>query len=373
MIPNRFTICFGVFVVMALSNAVVPVLPSLADGTTAQGLVYSAYFIGAFLMTLPAGVLSDRMDPVRLIQAGLGITLLSGISFFLAPGGFYPLLLARFFEGLAGGLYMSSSLAWVNEQTDHERLSGIFMAMLNGGLVAGLLATGWLVDFFHNPYTGLAVFTWTALGCFLLCTLMKPGTAMPREWGTFPEETVGQRLIRIGSQYFWLWVSGIILIGASGVVTAIYPDYSDAGPSNLAMAVAAMNIATIVTVTLVSRITLPPVISIRISAVLLGAAVVACLVTPLSFILVGVTMGVIMISQMAFLAEREIQQGTVMGVFNTASYCGMSSLPPLVAYISERSGFPAAFILTAALCLVAAIIVGRCADCTVKKPRQVSA
>jgi MFS family permease len=367
MLQNRITACFGVFVVMALSNAVVPVLPSLAGGTTAQGLIYSAYFVGAFLMTLPAGLLADRIDPVRLVQAGLGITLLSGIGFFLAPGGFYPILLARLFEGVAGGLFMSSALAWVNEQSDHERLSGIFMAMLNAGLVVGLLATGWLVERVHDPYSGLAVFTAASLGAFLLSLVMRPGTAMPREWGTFPEETAIRRLVRVGSQYYWLWISGIILIGASGVVTAIYPDYSDLNPSSLAMAVAAMNIATMVTVMSISRMALPPVPSIRISALLLAAAMIICLFSPWGFILVGITQGVIILCQMAFLAETEVQQGTVMGVFNTASYCGMSILPSMAAFVAEMGGFPVAFISTAALCLLAAAIVGRCSACRVQK------
>ena len=46
---------------MALSNAVVPVLPDFAEGAALQGVVYSAYFLGAFLTVLPAGIASDRI------------------------------------------------------------------------------------------------------------------------------------------------------------------------------------------------------------------------------------------------------------------------------------------------------------------------
>jgi hypothetical protein len=197
---------------------------------------------------------------------------------------------------------------------------------------------------------------------------MKPGTAMPREWGVFPEESMAKRLVRVGSQYYWLWISGIILIGASGVVTALYPDYSDLGPASLAMAVAGMNIATMVTVMTISRMALPPVPSIRISALLLAAAMIICLLSPWGFVLVGITQGVIILSQMAFLAETEVQQGTVMGVFNTASYCGMSVLPTMAAFAAERGGFPLAFVSTAILCLLAAVMVGRCSVCRVRKP-----
>ena len=40
---------------MALSNAIVPVLPSYAEGSALQGVIYSAYFLGAFVTTFLAG------------------------------------------------------------------------------------------------------------------------------------------------------------------------------------------------------------------------------------------------------------------------------------------------------------------------------
>lgn len=363
MTLNEALVCLGVFAVMALSNAVVPVLSDLADGTTAEGFLYSAYFFGAFIMTLPAGLLSDRTDPVRLIQAGLLMTCISGAALVLAPGSFIISLFFRFFEGLAGGLFISSALAWVNEQTYHEKLSGTFMALLNGGLIAGLLVTGWLVETVHNPLMGLAFFTLVSGAAFLCGLMLKKGTASPREFGCFPEETLRSRLARIGRRYRWLWISGIILMGASGVVTALYPGFTGASPTVLAAVVSAMNIATMVTVIVVSRMQLPPIPSIRVSAVILALAMILCTITPAGFVLVGIALGITMISQMAFLAENEVQQGTVMGVFNTASYCGMTIFPPAAAFVAENSGFLSAFFMTGAVCVVAALVVGRCDAC----------
>lgn len=42
---RNLPILLGVFVVMALSNAVVPVLPAFAGGAAMQGAVYAAYFL----------------------------------------------------------------------------------------------------------------------------------------------------------------------------------------------------------------------------------------------------------------------------------------------------------------------------------------
>jgi MFS family permease len=63
---TRFTLFFGVFAVMALSNAIVPVLPSFAGSSALQGAIYAAYFLGAFISTLPSGILSDRIGRIPL-------------------------------------------------------------------------------------------------------------------------------------------------------------------------------------------------------------------------------------------------------------------------------------------------------------------
>ncbi|MDD4126825.1 MAG: MFS transporter, partial [Methanomicrobium sp.] len=77
---TKLTVFLGIFTVMALSNAIVPVLPFFADEMPAiQGVIFSAYFLGAFLTVLPAGVLSDKIGKMPLIKAGLIFTVFSGI------------------------------------------------------------------------------------------------------------------------------------------------------------------------------------------------------------------------------------------------------------------------------------------------------
>jgi len=90
---------------MALSNAVVPVLPTYTANSALQGAIYSAYFLGAFLTTLPGGILSDRYGRIPIIRLGLGIMVLSEIllSFSLAP---FPVI----FSDLSKGSESESSL-----------------------------------------------------------------------------------------------------------------------------------------------------------------------------------------------------------------------------------------------------------------------
>ncbi len=76
---QRLSLVIGIFIIMALSNAIVPVLPEFADEMPAlQGIIFSAYFFGAFVMVLPAGVLGDRFGRKPFIIAGLLFTVVSG-------------------------------------------------------------------------------------------------------------------------------------------------------------------------------------------------------------------------------------------------------------------------------------------------------
>jgi len=110
---QRLPLLLGVFAVMALSNAVVPVLPSLAEGTALQGAIYSAYFFGAMLTVIPAGILSDRIGRVPLLRAGLVLTLVSG-ALILVISDPVALLVIRAVEGVAAGLFVPAAMSWIN-------------------------------------------------------------------------------------------------------------------------------------------------------------------------------------------------------------------------------------------------------------------
>ena len=131
------------FAVMALSNAIVPVLPAYTDSSAAQGAIYSAYFLGAFISTLPAGILSDRYGRVPVIRAGLAITVASGffLSVLVLP---VPVIIVRIIEGIGAGFFVAAAMSYINSLSDHERMSGYLMASLNAGLVIGLVCAGWL-------------------------------------------------------------------------------------------------------------------------------------------------------------------------------------------------------------------------------------
>ncbi len=155
---TRVSLFFGMFAVMALSNAIVPVLPVYADSSAVQAAIYSAYFLGALVSTLPAGILSDRYGRVPVIRIGLAITIASGflLSVLILP---VPVIIARIIEGVGAGFFVAASMSYINSLSDHEQMSGYLMASLNAGLVIGLVFAGWLAAHNPNPNSGILVFS----------------------------------------------------------------------------------------------------------------------------------------------------------------------------------------------------------------------
>jgi len=349
---ERFALFTGIFSVMALSNAIVPVLTRYAPDSLWQGMIYAAYFFGAFATTLPAGILSDKYGRIPLVRVGLLLSLISGclLAVIVAP---VPVILLRFLEGAGAGFFVAAAMAHVNSHPDHARLSGIFMAVLNAGLVMGLVLSGWLAVQLAHPVSGIVVFS-IAIAIATLGSLrlsVPPFISMPRDTRV---------LIPLLHDYRWLWYSGIILVGITGVLTSLYPKFSGLPPDILGIWIAGMSVATIVTVLVISQMPFSPVIVIRGAAVLMACSVLIAFVTPLGFIFAGAVAGVVMIAQMAFLADIRGHQGTAMGLFSTSSYLGMSILPVAIGVLADVSGFFFAFLCTALLAVTVAMTIGWC-------------
>jgi len=349
----HLTLFLGIFAVMALSNAIVPVLPLYGENSSAQGMIYSAYFLGAFLVTLPAGILSDRFGRIPFIRLGLALTVTSGLFLAVTSGGPWVVPAARFFEGIGAGLFVAAAMSLVNSDPDHIRLSGFLMAFLNAGLVAGLLLAGWLAVFLQVPASGILLFSFLAM--------------VPAFCGFFIHEPArSSASIRCStvfgfiSRYRWLWYSSIVLIGITGVIISLYPKLSGASSDVLGLWIAGMSIATIAAVLIYSRTTVHPVTAIRWSALLIAASVILAFWSAAGILLIGALAGVVMIAQMAFLATLQKHQGIIMGLFSMTSYLGMAILPFAAGFAADFLGFFGAFCLTALCSVTVAVSISRC-------------
>jgi len=348
---TAFTLFSGIFFVMALSNAIVPVLPAYAENSSMQGAIYAAYFLGAFLSTLPAGMLSDHFGRVPLIRSGLIITIASGLllSLISAP---HLVLAARFIEGIGAGCFVAASMSYVNSRPDHEKMSGYFMALLNAGLVLGLVLAGWLALHSSNPSAGILLFAGLAFvpGCTSFFMTDAGHSSAPFNAAIF---------FSCVRDYRWLWFSSVVLIGITGVVSSLYPQFSGASFESLGYWIAGMSVATIGAVVIASRASLPPIPAIRWSAVLMAAGVMFAFFSPWGFAVLGAVAGLVMIAQMAVLAGVQEHQGVVMGLFSTTSYLGMTILPFIAGLFADMTGFFWAFCITAFFAVLVAVTIGQ--------------
>ncbi len=128
-----------------------------------------------------------------------------------------------------------------------------------------------------------------------------------------------------------------------------------------------MSGATAIAILFVSQVKFATVPTIRIAAMFSAAAVIASYVISWAFIVIRAFAGIIMIAQLAFLADVGKEQGTFMGLFNTSSYRWMTIIPFIITFIAELFGFLPAFLIPALLCLVVAATIGLCMQCRVEK------
>lgn len=359
------TLYLGIFSVMALSNAIIPDLASYASGTALQGQIFSAYFLGAFLLTLPVGILSDRWGHTYFIRAGLLLTIVSGV-LLLMDSSVYMTLFARLVEGVGAGLFIASAMSYINSRTDHTRSIGIFMALLNIGLIAGLIISGLASKALGYRSAGIMFFLVVSIIPFIISILgsFDGRKAILLSSPGFP---VLQNLVLNLKKYFWMWFSAVVLVGITGAVTALYPQFSGNSPETIGLQISAMNGATAIAILFVSHMKFTPIPTIQVAALISAVAVIAAYVSSWAFIVIGAFTGIIMIAQLAFLADAGKEQGTFMGLFNTSSYLGMTIIPFFITFIAEHLGFLTAFLITGSFCIIVAGTIGLCIPCRVEK------
>lgn len=360
---SLFTIFSGIFLIMALSNAIVPVLPGIGGDLQMQTYLFSAYFLGAMIMTLPGGIISDRVGQGPVLASSLLITFLSGILLFILhdPG---ILVLVRVGEGVGAGLFVSAALSWINYQRDHLHLAGIFMALLNGGLLCGLIAGGW-IDLADEIVTeGVLLFTLLFIPVLAILPLILPRRGVrTREATIGPPVSLATLIADAGGMVIreWpLWYSVIILLGMTGFVQAIYPEISSLPPARVSMILAGMNLATIISTLLAPRIRTEPVLLIRMSAVLMAGFVLIFPTFWVAVVLIGYVAGVIIISQIHYLSVAEEHQGIAMGLFSTAQYAGMTIIPGIGGGVATAWSVMHSSVIIVILALISVITIGWC-------------
>lgn len=371
MDKNRLLLYMTVFLIMGLSNSVIPVLPEIAalwqgnGGVLASSLLFSGYFIGALLTMLPFGMLSDRYEKRSLILIAITLTLVSGVV-LLTSGNLYMLVLARLIEGVACGAFFPVAYALLSEYPQRNRYIGEFNFLLNAGLAAGVALAGYLAEWHIRG--GVLVFTLMAVLVLAAgISALRRGDAGPGMTQTKSKKVrVDRREDKLPSpgtiaghfadrDFYRIWVISFLLFGISGVLTAFYPEYSQdmLSKTALGLSIAAMYVSAMAANIVVGRMDIQYNILIRGGVMIAVCGALLAIAYPLpGFALIGAGSGAAMIGLPVAVAHMRIPRGLAMGIFNTYTYAGMGLMPVIAGILLLFSGFEFVFAVCAIVLLL---------------------
>ncbi|MDW7733263.1 MAG: MFS transporter [Methanolobus sp.] len=359
MDKNRFLLYSTVFLIMGLSNAVIPVLPEIAAGNHgtygafASSLLFSGYFIGALLTMLPFGFFSDRYDRLKFVVLAILLTLISGLTLLLSEN-LYILVIARLVEGTACGAFFPVAYALLSEYEQRNRYIGEFNFLLNAGLALGVALAGYLATWYIKSgvllFTVMAGILFTA-GIFFLAGRSKPEKVRVGNPASRPDlRSIAGNFTN--TKYLRIWIIAFLLFGLTGVIIAFYPDYSQDFLSKTALgfSIAALYVSAMVSNILVGRMDLKYNTMIRAGAVIAVIGTLVAIHHPIAgFTLIGIGSGTGMIGLPVAVSHMNIERGLAMGIFNTYTYAGLGLMPVLTGIFLGVLGFETIFIASAAL------------------------
>lgn len=378
---KKLTLYSSVFALQGLSNAVIPVLPELAGGdsrsSVISSLLFSGYFMGAFLTLVPFGILADRIGNLKVIRFGMLLTAFSGfvIAFLDSP---WILGIFRFLEGIGCGAFFPAAFSILAEWEDSQQSLGEFNFLLNAGLAAGVFSSGMLAEF--GIKTAIVSFTFIAgLSCIFLFS--KAGELLPlnrkekelsfsknenpgrnqQDTSLFPElknYLENSRKILFKTNVGKIWGVSVLLYGTTGILTANYADYS-AGfltKPELGLAISASYLAAMLSSLIAGRLSLNSKKIVKIGISLAAAGIFLSVKLPLlAFFLIGAGGGAAVVG-LIMAVSRISSSGFAMGLFNTGIYAGLGLGPVLGSFFLEPFGYETVF-FGSAIVLLALFLV----------------
>ena len=161
--------------VVSLDSAVNVALPAMAEafaiGPAEIRWVIICYVLTYAITAVAAGVVADRLGPVPVYAAGMGLSVVAFLLYFLVAT--YPAMLAtRVAQGLAGGLVYGTSPALVTLSLSRER----------HGRGLGALAAGQGIGGIAGPLIGGAIVAWGWPWVFVFRVPLALGACILAPW-----------------------------------------------------------------------------------------------------------------------------------------------------------------------------------------------
>jgi MFS family permease len=356
----------SVFSIQGLSNAAIPVLPELAAGGSGDPLIsnllFSGYFLGAFLALVPLGILADRIGNFKIIGFGVLLTALSGIV-ISASESLWILGISRFAEGVGCGAFFPAAFSMISKWNDSQRSLGEFNFLLNAGLAAGVFLSGMLAGL--GIKTAIGIFTLLAsLSCTFL--LFEAGdilssiknqqeTSLFTEFGYVLNKSP-ETLLK--TNFMKIWGVSVLLYGTTGFLTANYPDYSAdfLTKPELGLAISASYMAAMFSSLIASRARVNYKNMIISGIILVSTGILLSMkMSVLAFSLIGAGGGVAVVGLITAVSKIN-SSGFAMGLFNTGIYAGLGLGPIFGSFFLMFYGYDISFLGSALLLLTTLLL-----------------
>lgn len=138
------TMAFIGFLYGVLFQSYTPILPYLAShyqlSDQAVGAIIGFFALSAVLVSIPAGILADKL-PVKILLLGSAIVVLLGVLLNTLLATYSGLLAGRFVAGLGGAILITLVPKFLAQTIAPERLDqavSIYNQVLTGGFVLGV-------------------------------------------------------------------------------------------------------------------------------------------------------------------------------------------------------------------------------------------
>jgi predicted MFS family arabinose efflux permease len=360
------------FIAAATQSAIVPLLPRIGRAyglsPSATGLLLAAPGLATLAISMPAGMVADRLGARRVTIAATGLMCLAALA-QAAPS--YPALVGgRLAFGLAFGILWTTGVAWMSRSHEESGSPSLGAVATSAavGMVVGPAIGGVIADQFGLSSPFLLVATLAAILTVLLRRQPAPG---PASRGTAGDNSL-RSFVRVAPRQPGV-LSGALALAISGAVGGVtqllvplqlHQSGFGAGATGLAFSAAAgVYIAVSATVVRLGR----RVTTARSAA--LGAVALALSVLPAVFgadaaWLVGVlllsTAPRAVISTISYPLATEsaagaaLGDGLVIGLLNGTWAIGLV-LAPLIAGALDQLAGPQPAYLTA---VVPGVVVG---------------
>jgi DHA1 family solute carrier family 18 vesicular amine transporter 1/2 len=367
-------ITFATFIDLVAYSVAVPVLPDFATrfnaGPAMIGLLFASFGVTLLFLSIPMGVLSDRIGRKGPMMFGLALLALSTLAFAYARS--LPMLFAaRLAQGAADGMTWIVGFAMIADLYGPEergRAMGLAMAGSTLGIIIGPVFGGWLYEVggIRLPFLVVAAMAVIVLVVFAIVA--------PRTKGS--GRSVPLRRVLTHRP---VAITAMVVIAGGGTIAMLEPIIPLVMRSRLGLGPAA--IGTLFGIAAVASTLMHPIYG-RLSdrwggrRLMMIGLVASSFALPLlnfatdfrsaAFAMVPMWMvfSMVVTPSLAYLAEVAAaagfeSYGVVYGVYNMAWAVGLMVAPALGGFLLERVGFETLTIGWSLFLLVTGLVLAR--------------